>query len=139
VLALASDLDNGWNDFPLHATFVPFVHEAVRYLSSARPRAGEYLVGDVPQGLPATPGIFALNPPVPIARVAVNVDPAESDAERLTSEEFQASVTPLKQTLRGEAPQEARQQEDRQHVWQYLLGLMVAMLALESVVSARTS
>jgi hypothetical protein len=31
------------------------------------------------------------------------------------------------------------QQEDRQHIWQYLLGLMVAMLALESVIGARTS
>ena len=39
ALVLASDLDNRWNDFPLHATFVPFLHEAVRYLASARAHA----------------------------------------------------------------------------------------------------
>ena len=44
ALVLASDLNNRWNDFPLHATFVPFLHEMVAYLSSARPRAGDYLV-----------------------------------------------------------------------------------------------
>ena len=39
ALVMASDLDNRWNDFPLHATFVPFVHEAVRYLASGRAHA----------------------------------------------------------------------------------------------------
>ena len=34
ALILASDLDNRWNDFPLHASFVPFLHEAIRYLAS---------------------------------------------------------------------------------------------------------
>ncbi len=43
ALVLASDLDNRWNDFPLHATFVPFVHEVVRYLASARAHAVDYL------------------------------------------------------------------------------------------------
>ena len=57
---LASDLDNRWNDFPLHATFVPFVHEAVRYLASGRSHDGHYLVGDVTPGLPQTPGFATL-------------------------------------------------------------------------------
>jgi hypothetical protein len=143
VLAIASDLNNGWNDFPLHPTFVPFVHEAVRYLSGGRFRAGEYLVADVPAGVPARPGFVTLPGGQAGtgagARVAVNVDPAESDPERLTLEEFQAAVTRVKDVSRAADHLEARQQEDRQHVWQYVLGLMVAMLALESVVGARTS
>ncbi len=39
ALVFASDLDNKWNDFPVHATFVPFLHEIVRYLASARAHA----------------------------------------------------------------------------------------------------
>ena len=57
ALVLASDLDNRWNDFPLHATFVPFLHEVVRYLASARAHASEYLVGDAPAGVKRAPGI----------------------------------------------------------------------------------
>ena len=44
ALVIASDLDNKWSDFPLHASFVPFLHEAVRYLASAHGHASEYLV-----------------------------------------------------------------------------------------------
>ena len=43
--------NNRWNDFPLHATFVPFVHEVVRYLASARAHAVDYLIGDAPAGV----------------------------------------------------------------------------------------
>ena len=54
---LASDLDNRWNDFPLHASFVPFLHEAVRYLGSARAHAVEYVVADAPAAAKRTPGV----------------------------------------------------------------------------------
>jgi hypothetical protein len=137
VLAFASDLDNRWNDFPVHPTFVPFVHEAIRYLSGARPGAGEYLVADVPAGIAPKPGIAAV--PGGAARIAVNVDPAESDASRLTPEQFQTAVTRETGTTRGAERLEAGDQEERQHLWQYVLGVMVAMLVLESAVGARTS
>src|SRR5262249_58353162 len=35
AIVVASDLNNQWNDFPLRASFVPFVQETVRYLSSS--------------------------------------------------------------------------------------------------------
>jgi hypothetical protein len=34
---------------------------------------------------------------------------------------------------------EARQQEDRQHLWQYALALMVLLLAAEGIVASRTA
>ena len=143
VLALASDLDNGWNDFPLHATFVPFLHEAVRYLSGPRPHAGEYTVGNAPPGVPSKPGIVALTKDsagrASSRRVAVNVDSAESDPGRLTADEFQVAVTSLKDVARAEGRIVAGQEEDRQHIWQYVLALMVAVLALESFFGARTA
>jgi len=60
-LVLASDMNNRWNDFPLHATFVPFVHEVVRYLASAHAHAVDYLIGDAPAGVRRAPGIVTLN------------------------------------------------------------------------------
>ncbi|MGE3520822.1 MAG: BatA domain-containing protein, partial [Vicinamibacterales bacterium] len=53
ALIIASDLDNRGNDFPLHATFVPILHQSMQYLSSGRARAAEYLVGNVPEGVPS--------------------------------------------------------------------------------------
>src|SRR5262249_29777138 len=52
ALVFASDLDNRWNNFPLQASFVPFLHEAVRYLSSAGASASTYVVGDAPASIP---------------------------------------------------------------------------------------
>jgi hypothetical protein len=140
ALVLASDLDNRWNDFPLHASFVPFLHEAVRYVSSARTHASEYFVGDAPSPAPQTPGVYLVGggPQGTPRRIAVNVDPRESDPSRVTVEEFQSGVTRLRDAGMA-ARVEARQQEDRQHLWQYALALMVVTLALEGFVASRTA
>jgi hypothetical protein len=140
ALVLASDLNNRWSDFPLQATFVPFLHEAVRYLASGRSQNRDYLVGDVPAGIPATPGIVRIPGPASQFRyVAVNVDPRESDPARLSAADFEAAVTRLKDGDATESTVEARQQEDRQHLWRYALGLMIAVLVLEGVVASRTA
>jgi aerotolerance regulator-like protein/VWA domain-containing protein len=142
ALVLASDLDNRWNDFPRRATFVPFLHEAVRYLSSARPRQSEYLVGEAPAGMARTPGVTTIadaGPGAPARRVAINVDPREADAARISVDEFQSAVTRLKPSGGTEARVEAKQEEDRQHLWQYALALMVVALAIEGVVASRTA
>jgi hypothetical protein len=141
ALVIASDLDNGWNDFPRHATFVPFLHEAVRYISGGRTRAGEYLISETPPGVSATPGIQmlpAVNGGSP-RRAAVNIDPAEMDPGRLTVAEFQAAVTRLQDATRSQMRASDLQQEEGQHVWQYVLGVMLAMMLVESALGARTS
>jgi len=156
ALVFASDMANRWNAFPLHATFVPFVHEVIRYLSSARSHASEYLVADVPAGVPRRPGVFSLPDPAgpssataaatrtnrsvqaPQRRVAVNVDPREGDPARVSVNEFLSAVTTMKDASRSPARVEARQQEDQQHLWRYLLGLMTLALVAEGMVAART-
>ena len=142
ALVLASDLSNRWNDFPVHATFVPFVHEVVRYLASARSQSSEYLVADVPAGAPRTPGVFPLpdrsKPAAPPRRVAINVDPREGDPARVSVDEFLSAVTSMKAAAVSEARVEARQQEDQQHWWRYLLLVMTIALAAEGIVAART-
>jgi Aerotolerance regulator N-terminal/von Willebrand factor type A domain len=142
AVVIASDVDNRWNDFPRRATFVPFLHETMRYLTSGRPQEGQYLIADVPDGVPPTPGIATM-PPQGVTsaprRVAVNVDPRESDLTRLSLDEFQSAVTRLKDIGASEAKAEARQQEDRQHAWMYVLASMVAVLAVEGVIASRTA
>jgi Aerotolerance regulator N-terminal/von Willebrand factor type A domain len=141
ALVLASDLNNQWNDFPLHASFVPFLHETVRYLASAHRIASDYIVGAAPAGVPRQPGVHVVpatagsNP----RRVTVNVDPRESDPGRLSAEEFQGAVTRLKGSATATARIEDRQREDDQRLWQYALALMIIMLAVEGVVAGRTS
>ena len=140
AVMFASDLNNQWNDFPLHATFVPFLHEAMQYLSGGRPLA-DYLVAQVPAGVPAVPGVATfggVSGRTP-GLVAVNVDPAESDSGRLTVDEFQTAVTRLKNPAVVEQDVEARQQEERQHLWQYVLALVLITLVAESVVAGRTA
>jgi hypothetical protein len=142
ALVFASDLENRWSDFPLHATFVPFLHEVVSYLASARAHASEYIVGDAPAGAPRTPGVAELkdtaHPGAVPRRIAVNVDPAEGDPARISADEFQSAVTRLKDVAGAEARVEASQQEDRQHLWQYALALMALLLVGEGAVAART-
>jgi len=142
ALVLAADLDNKWSDFPLHATFVPFLHEIVGYLASARAHASDYVVADAPAGVPKTPGFATIDAGARrgAARpITVNVDPRESDSSRISADEFQSAVTRLKDEGGAEARLEARQQEDRQHLWQYAVALMVLLLAAEGVLAARTA
>ncbi len=142
ALLLASDLDNRWNDFPLHATFVPFLHEVVRYVASARAHASEYVVADVPAGTRTSPGIATVSdgkPGVPARRVAVNVDPRESDPSRLSVEDFQSAVTHMQEADVPPAVVAAREQEDSQHLWQFLVAAMVLTLIAEGVVASRTA
>ena len=140
ALVLASDLNNRWNDFPLHATFVPFLHETVRYLSRAGARANEYLVGDVPAGVPPVPGIVTIQDASKTGahRIAVNVDPRESEPGRISADAFQAAVAHLKDAGAVEAHVAVADREDRQHLWQYLLAVMMVALAVEGVVASRT-
>jgi len=142
ALVFASDLDNRGNDFPLHGTFVPFLHEAIRYLAGGRAQGDEYLVGDAPPGIRPVPGIASVAGPDAQAAarpIAINVDPREADLERVTEQEFQAGVDRLKEAGRVEGQLKASQQEGRQHVWQYLLLLAAAVLATESFVSTRAA
>ena len=141
ILVFASDLNNAWNDFPRRPTFVPFLHETLRYLAGARPNAGEYLVGAAPAGVEDKPGIGVIRGTggQPDRRVSVNVDPLESTPARLTATEFLGAVTRLQDTARAESRLEDRQQEERQHLWQWALGVMLALLLIESVVAMKTA
>jgi len=140
ALVFASDFDNEWNDFPLHSAFVPFLHESVRYLAGGPRPTAEYLVAAAPAGVLAKPGIATLAQPAGVGgrarQIAINVDPAEAEPGRLSADEFQTAVTRLKDVSRSAPHLEARQQEEHQHIWQYVLAVMIAALIVETFVAA---
>ena len=140
AVVVSSDLNNRWNDFPLHPSFLPFVHETVRYLSSARAQATEYLVGEAPAGVSPVPGIVTLGVAgAPGSRRAViNVDPGESEPARISPDEFGSAIARLKDAGATETRAAESGRESSQRVWQYLLGAMMVLLAVEGVVAARS-
>jgi hypothetical protein len=71
--------------------------------------------------------------------VAVNTDPAESDPGRMSVEDFKSAVTPLGRTGQSSIALQGQEQEDRQHIWQYVLAVMVMALVAESLVSTRVA
>jgi hypothetical protein len=115
----------------------------VRYLASARAHASDYVIADVPPGVKRVPGVVTITDagragvgPRPIA---VNVDPRETDPARMSVDDFQSAVTRLKEAGGDDSRVEARQQEDRQHLWQYAMTLMAVLLAIEGIVASRTA
>jgi hypothetical protein len=142
AVVIASDLNSRWNDFPLRASFVPFVHETIRYLSTSGARATEYVVGDVPAGALPVPGVAAVPSVMGSGRsrkIVVNVDARESDPARISADDFQAAVTRLKDAGAAETRASVAEQEGTQHLWQFLLVLMMATLAVEGIVAARSA
>jgi hypothetical protein len=133
VLLFASDVDRRWNDFPLHASFVPFVQEAIRYVSARRPATGALLVSDVPDDVPATPGVATID-----GRLrAVNVDSRESAIETMSPAEFVAAVTRTSGARPAAEQRRAREREAAQGLWRYGLGLLLLTLGVEAFVAAR--
>jgi hypothetical protein len=133
VLLFASDVDRRWNDFPLHAMFVPFVQEAVRYVAARRPAAGSIPVADVPADVSATPGIVSIS-----GRARpVNVDARESAVERMTPAEFTGAVTRSGAADRRSDRRRGQEREASQGLWRYGLALMLVTLVAEAFVGAR--
>jgi hypothetical protein len=137
AIVFASDLNDRWNDFPLRASFVPFLDQTVRYLTAGAGRASEYLVGDVPAGIAPVPGVATVRTRTASRRVVVNVDPKESEVNRISAADFQASITRLKNVGAQTVRADAAEQESRQHLWQYLLAAMIVVLMAEGVVATR--
>ena len=132
ALLFASDLNGAWNDFPRRPGFVPFVHEAVRYVARLPRRVREVTVGEVPSAVPAVPG--AATVPGSGRRIVVNPDPRESDPAPTTPEAFLARIESREARGGGARAGEdgAARREGDQAYWWYALAAMLAVLVGEA-------
>lgn len=132
VVLFASDLDRRWNDFPLHAAFVPFVIEAMQHVSQRPSQPHDFVVSRTPSGVPPEPGVHRT---ADGRMVAVNVDPRESSTTAMTPEEFLQMIDAGAAGASARQLQvKAEQAESRQNLWQCGLLLMLATLVAESFV-----
>jgi hypothetical protein len=135
IIVLASDLSNRGNDLPLQPTFVPLVHETLRYLGSRRALPVEYVIAEAPPELPREPGFRTLGEGG--RRVTVNVDAAESEFVKMTEAEFTSAISRISDAGASEARDEARETEGQQSYWRYGLSLMLLALVAEGVLGRR--
>ena len=130
VIVFASDLNNEWNDFPRQPTFVPFVHEVVRYLGRHRRPLRTLLVAAAPPGVEPRPG--AVIEPASGGPLVLNVDPRESDPSKLTPDEFRSRIRRSAAPGAATAAADAAGREAEQRYWWYLLLAMAVVLVAES-------
>ena len=112
LLVFTSDLDNQWNRFPLHPSFVPFAIETARYLTEGR----QARLTDV-----------------------VTVGAGESNPAATSVDEFMNGITRTARAERTEAMTVAHEVEDQQRWWQIGLLVMLAALAGEALVGRRAA
>lgn len=131
ALLFASDLNMRWNDFPRRPGFLPFVQETIRYLAGESEPPSHVVPAAVPAGVPRIPGVATV--PASGRRVAVNVDPRESEPRPHTPDEFLAHLDGGP-TAVSDAPRTAAgaTREAEQSLWWYAVLAMVVVLIGEA-------
>ena len=130
AVVFASDLNNEWNDFPRRPTFVPFVHELMRYLTAERDETRDLEVADLPRDLSVQPGPLVLADSG--RQVVVNVDSRESDVTQSTQEVFLSHLRVRERAddaLASTAPAVASQEAEQGYWWYALLAMVVVLVA----------
>ncbi len=128
AFVFASDLNMGWNDFPRRPGFVPFLQETVRYLAGPGELPRDVLPADAPPGVPRIPG--AATDPASGRRVAVNVDPRESEPGPLTPDEFLARLgnAPAGETGATLVPDGVTREAEQSLWWYVVLAVAVVLV-----------
>ena len=82
VLQFAMPADNEWGEWAIHRLYLPVIHQMMGYLTNRLPGAGP--VRMAPTDSEAAPGVAKLGDGL----VVRNVDPAESEIDRMTLDDF---------------------------------------------------
>jgi len=137
LLVFGAALGADGSDFPRRATFVPFLHETLAYLSANDPRPREFMVGDSPVGTVALTDVPGVHDAGDGRRLVVNVDPRESDPTAVTPEQFVAAVGTLSRAAERQERDAARARESGQQLWRVLLMLMIVVLVADGLLGRR--
>jgi hypothetical protein len=140
VLLLASAVDRDWSDWPQSRLYVPTVHQIVGYLAERLPESAKVRQEPVGPGTDNPPGITHVG----AVAVVRNLDPKESEIERLTPQEFRAAFqlaeldeTAQKRAARATvAPPPGSQRPDE--MWPYVIWALLLVLTMEIFLANRT-
>jgi hypothetical protein len=141
VLVFASTADREWGDWPQTRLYVPLVHQLVGYLTDRLPETQKVQTAAAGPGRDNPPGITDSDRGV----VVRNLDPAESEIERLTGEQFReafhlpAATSDAKQDLKAAGVNLPPGGQRPDELWVYVLWGLLFVLMVELFVANRTT
>jgi hypothetical protein len=140
VLLFAAAADRDWSDWPQSRLYVPLIHQMVGYLTGRLPENGRVRLAPTGPGRDNPPGVVAEGRDV----IVRNLDPAESEIERFTADEFRRAYNlPGADGPAGQAraavplaplPDSQRAGE----LWVYVVWILLLLLGIEFVIANRT-
>jgi hypothetical protein len=140
VLLFASTADRDWGDWPQTRLYVPLVHQMVGYLTGRLPENGRVREAPTGPGRQNPPGVGKDGRAV----VVRNLDPAESEIERLSVDDFRTAYhLPAGESgaAHDRAAAEASPLPGQQRageLWPYVVWALLLVLAVEFVIANRT-
>jgi Aerotolerance regulator N-terminal len=135
VLLFATAADRDWGDWPQGRLYVPLVHQLLGYLTERLPENQRVQTAPVGPGDTNPPGVTTTGRMV----VVRNLDPRESDIERLTVKQFREAFRLADGEETTRAPVEPLPGSERSdEIWMYVLLVLLGVLVLELFVANRS-
>jgi hypothetical protein len=139
VLVVATAADRDWSNWPQSRLYVPLVHQIVGYLADALPEDQRVRKGQTGPGRLNPPGVTVTG------RTALvrNLDPAESEMERLSTQQFRAALrlpegdNPIGKQAAA-AAQNSPDGQRADELWAAVLWALLVVLMIELFVANRT-
>jgi hypothetical protein len=140
ILFFASAGDREWSNWPQSRLYVPLVHQLIGYLTERLPENQRVQEKPAGSGQEMEPGIIVAGKAV----VVRNLDPKESEIERLTEEQFRKGyhlpvLDPNSVKRRAAAAVKTPAGTERaDEVWTYVIWILLVVLIGELFIANRT-
>jgi hypothetical protein len=137
ILVVASAADRDWSDWPQNRLYVPLIHQLAGYLTDRLPETARVQIAPTDRDHP--PGVTREGERV----IVRNLDPAESEIERFSLEQFRhtfhlpesGSAKEKTATEAGTLFPEAQRPDE---IWMYVVWILLLLLVAEIFVANRT-